>query len=94
MRTHITEPYNEMKAQVKSELQDHCSYMGVTVHFINDWKFKSFCLSTKLFTVPQTSSNLANALLGDVEECKVKYKKFVVKSDGVANIKKAINDLY
>ncbi len=52
MRTHIPEAYNEMKAQVKSELQEstriclttdlwtgdykHCSYMGVTAHFIND----------------------------------------------------------
>ena len=58
--------------------------MGVTAHFINDWKFKSFCLSTKLFAVPKTSSNLsflAEALLDDVQEWEVKDKKFVVVSD-------------
>ncbi len=43
--------------------------------------------------MPQTSANLAEALLDVIQEWELKDKKFVVVSDGGANIKKAINDL-
>ena len=103
-RTHIPGAHNEMKAQVKSELQEstriclttdswtddykHCSYMRVTAHFINDLRLEiQIVLSFyKLFTVPQTSSNLAEALLDVIQEWELKDKKFVVVSDGGANM--------
>ncbi|XP_045034393.1 E3 SUMO-protein ligase ZBED1-like [Daphnia magna] len=65
----------------------HCSYMAVTAHFVSDeWIFESFCLSTKLFTEKQTAANLAEALSSVATEWDLKFNKFVVVTDGGANI--------
>ncbi|XP_045036855.1 E3 SUMO-protein ligase ZBED1-like [Daphnia magna] len=70
----------------------HCSYMTVTAHFLTDsWSTRSVVLSTKRFLLQHTGANIATALNAIVVEWGLHGgPKFVIVTDGGANIKLAV----
>ncbi|CAG9839181.1 unnamed protein product [Diabrotica balteata] len=71
------------------------SYMGITVHYLDDdFKFISLLLDCSNLPVQHTSINLAKELKRVFVEWKVENKILMVVSDNAANIKCAIkNDI-
>lgn len=67
------------------------SFMGVTIHFIDDnFKFQSMLLSCSTFNEAHTSNNLSEELRQITTNWKVEKKILLAVSDNAANIKSAI----
>lgn len=70
------------------------SYMTLTIHFINEDKFKSLTLSTREVKDAHTSENLAREMKDILEtEWNILDKIICVTTDNAANIKKAVVDI-
>lgn len=70
------------------------SYMTVTVHFLEDWKFKSYVLSTTCTNERHTADNLKAQLDSVISQWNLgkNQAQLVVTTDNAANIKKAVNN--
>ncbi len=66
----------------------HNSYLGVTVHFVDDWILKSYVLALKHVTKKHTAENLLSELREVIEEWDLSSKVTTVSADGAFNIKK------
>jgi len=66
------------------------SYLGVTVHFVVDWRLKSYVLALKHLQKSHTAENLLAELKEVMKNAGVCKKVVTVSADGAFNIKKVI----
>jgi len=69
------------------------SYLGVTCHFLDNWKLRNRILET--FEVPEshTSENITNNIKSVIKNWQIENKVCAIVSDNAANMVKAINDI-
>ncbi|XP_074603936.1 E3 SUMO-protein ligase ZBED1-like [Brevipalpus obovatus] len=77
------------------DTQNQVSYIGVTGHYIKDWKLNSVLLSCMNMAVRHTSANIINSLNEVLESWKIEHNQVVAcVTDNGANVKKAVCDLF
>ena len=70
------------------------SYMAVTAHIISDdWKMKSFCLTTREIVDAHTADNIANELSAVITEWQLDTKVLGITTDNARNVKNAVDSL-
>ena len=108
-RRRIDELFNRMVAIKRDEIQgiknlsltfdmwkdvhNNTSYLGVTGHYIKDWKIYSVLLSCKIFTERHTASNICENLNEILDFWDIGQSKITAcVTDNGANVKKAVSD--
>ena len=70
------------------------AFIGITVHFTEDFQLKSFALTNEELPVSHNAANLASTLEGVLEEWGLSHKNLsCVTTDNAANIENAICDI-
>ena len=70
------------------------SYMAVTAHTISDdWKMKSFCLTTQEIVDAHTADIIADELSAVITEWQLDTKVLGITTDNARNVKNAMDSL-
>lgn len=69
------------------------SYLGVTCHFLDNWKLRNSISVTVEVPESHTSEIISNNIKSIIQNWQIENKVCAIVSDNVANMMKAINDI-